>query len=91
MLNHTKPVAYYQTYLPFRGFDIHSVPAMLQASPETYAKTIQGFSAAALNASKLALASKKITEKMLTVYLAEMGRTEKLAEALDKAPLQTLA
>ncbi len=91
MLNHTKPVAYYQTYLPFRGFDIHSVPAMLQASPETYAKTIQGFSAAALNASKLALASKKITEKMLTVYLAEMGRTEKLAEALDKAPPQTLA
>lgn len=91
MLNRTKPVAYYQTYLPFRGFDIHSVPAMLQASPETYAKTIQGFSAAALNAGKLALASKKITEKMLAAYLAEMGRTDKLTEALEKAPPQTLA
>lgn len=90
VLGKMQPVAYYKTYLPFEGVDIHSIPAMEQASPEQYAKAIDAFTSAVLNVGKKALAAQKITEAVLTSYLAEMGRRDMFSQALKEAPATTL-
>ena len=86
----TQPVAYYKTYLPLQELNITAIPSMALASVEVYTAAIDTFASAAVNAGVQALSSKKITEKVLTVYLAEMGRRGKFADAIEKAPAQTL-
>ena len=91
VLAKTQPVAYYKTYLPLEELDINTIPSMAQASIESYTAALNTFSSAVLHAGTQALSSKKITEKTLTAYLAEMGKRGKFADAIKNAPAQTLA
>jgi len=90
VLGKTQPIAYYKTYLPLRELDIATIPSMAQASVEAYTAAVDTFASATINMGTQALSSKKITEKGLTAYIAEMGRRGQFAEAVKKAPAQTL-
>ncbi|MEL3905441.1 MAG: hypothetical protein P1P65_00175 [Treponema sp.] len=91
VLGKMQPVAYYKTYLPFQGLDITAIPAMAEASAETYSQMVERFTAAVINAGKQALSSKKINEKMIAAYMAEMGRQNMFSAALEAVPAKLLA
>ena len=91
VLERAQPVAYYKTYLPLRELDIAAIPSMTQASDRAYEAALNTFSAAVLATATQALSSKKITEKTLTAYVAEMGQRGQFSEAVERAPAQTLA
>ena len=91
VLERAQPVAYYKTYLPLQELDIAAIPSMTQASDRAYEAALNTFTAAVLATATQALSSKKITEKTLTAYVAEMGQRGRFAEAIEKAPTQTLA
>mgnify|MGYP000951006081 FL=1 len=90
VLAKTQPIAYYKTYLPLEELDITTIPTMPLASAESYTAAINTFSAAVLHAGTQALSAKRITEKTLTAYIAEMGQRGRFAGALENAPAQTL-
>ena len=91
VLAKTQPLAYYKTYLPLEELDITTIPSMVQSSVESYTAALNTFSAAVIHAGSQALSTKKITEKTLTAYIAEMGQRNKFADAIENAPAQTLA
>ena len=91
VLAKTQPIAYYKTYLPLEELDITTIPTMPLASVESYTAAINTFSAAVLHAGTQALSAKRITEKTLTAYIAEMGQRGRFAGAIESAPAQTLA
>ena len=90
VLAKTQPIAYYKTYLPLEELDITTIPTMPLASAESYTAAINTFSAAVLHAGTQALSAKRVTEKTLTAYIAEMGQRGRFAGALENAPAQTL-
>ena len=91
VLAKTQPIAYYKTYLPLEELDITTIPTMPLASAESYTAAINTFSAAVLHAGTQALSAKRITEKTMTAYIAEMGQRGRFAGAIESAPAQTLA
>ena len=86
-----QPIASYKTYLPLEELDITTISSMVQASEEAYTAALNAFSSAVIHASTQALSSKRITEKTLTAYIAEMGHRGRFARAMENAPTQTLA
>ena len=64
---------------------------MVQASAESYTAALNSFSSAVVHAGTQALSSKRITEKTLIAYIAEMGQRGKFAGTMETAPAQTLA
>ena len=91
VLAKTQPIASYKTYLPLEELDITTIPSMVQASAESYTAALNTFSSAVIHAGTQALSAKRITEKTLTAYIAEMGQRGKFAGAMETAPAQTLA
>lgn len=91
VLSKAQPVAYYKTYLPLQELDINTIPSMAQASAEAYTEALHTFAAAVINTENQALSAKKATESGLTAYIAAMGQLGNFAEAIEKAPAQTLA
>ena len=75
-----QPFASYKTYLPLEELDITS-----------YTAALNSFSSAVVHAGTQALSSKRITEKTLIAYIAEMGQRGKFAGTMETAPAQTLA
>ena len=90
VLAKAQPIAYYKTYLPLEELDITTIPTMAQASVEAYTAAMNTFSAAVLHAGTQALSARKITEKTVTSYIAEMGQRGRFAAAIENAPAQTL-
>lgn len=86
-----QPIASYKTYLPLEELDITTIPSMVQASVESHTAALNTFSSAVIHASTQALTAKRITEKTLTAYIAEMGQRGRFADAIESAPAQTLA
>ena len=86
-----QPFASYKTYLPLEELDITTIPSMVQASAESYTAALNSFSSAVVHAGTQALSSKRITEKTLIAYIAEMGQRGKFAGTMETAPAQTLA
>ena len=64
---------------------------MVQASVESYTAALNTFSSAVIHAGMQALSNKKISEKMLTAYIAELGQHGRFTDAIENAPAQTLA
>lgn len=91
VLANTQPIASYKTYLPLEELDITTIPSMVQASVESYTAALNTFSSAVIHAGMQALSNKKISEKMLTAYIAEMGQHGRFTDAIENAPAQTLA
>ena len=91
VLAKVQPIASYKTYLPLEELDITTIPSMVQASVESHTAALNTFSSAVIHASTQALAAKRITEKTLTAYIAEMGQRGRFAGAMETAPAQTLA
>ena len=90
VLAKTQPLASYKTYLPLKELDITTIPSMIQASVESYTAALNTFSSAVIHAGTQALSSKRITEKTLTAYIAEMGQRGRFSSAIENAPAQTL-
>ncbi len=90
ILTKIQPLAYYKTYLPQQELDIDTIPSMVLASAENYAAALDAFASAVIHAGSQALSTKKLTEQMLTAYVAEMGHRSAFTEALESAPMQTL-
>ena len=86
-----QPFASYKTYLPLEELDITTIPSMVQASAESYTAALNSFSSAVVHAGTQGLSSKRITEKTLIAYIAEMGQRGKFAGTMETAPAQTLA
>lgn len=86
-----QPFASYKTYLPLEELDITTIPSMVQASMESYTAALNTFSLAVHHVGTQGLSSKRVTEKTLTAYIAEMGQRGKFADAMETAPAQTLA
>ena len=91
VLAQAQPIASYKTYLPLEELDITTIPSMVQASVESYTAAMNTFSAAVLYVGTQALSAKKISEKALTAYIAEMGQRNKFSDAIETAPASTLA
>ena len=91
VLAKTQPIASYKTYLPLEELDITTIPSMVQASAESYKAALNTFSSALIHTGLQEITAKRITEKTLTAYIAEMGQRGRFAGAIETAPAQTLA
>ncbi|MGP1455562.1 MAG: hypothetical protein ACTTJ7_07385 [Treponema sp.] len=90
VLEKTHAQAYYKTYLPSLALDIEAIASLPQASPAVYAKAVDSFGAAVLNAGKSFLYGEKSDKKLFAAYMAEMGRNGKLNTALEAISMQSL-
>ncbi len=90
-LSRAEPIAIYKTYISSKGLTLENLVLNPAGSLETYTKTLEDFTSAALSSFKTATAAKKYTEKLLTAYIAEMGNKGMYRAAMETVPAQTIS
>ncbi len=86
LIEESLPTVYYQTWLPAKGLNLESLVRNPAASDESYQAARDRFAAAALPVFRTTVSSGALNERIVTAYIAEMGRIGMYQTAVDAVP-----
>lgn len=86
MVEASMPTVYYQTWLPAKGLNLDALAHNPAAADDAYHAARDRFAAAALPLFRRTLTSGALNERIVTAYIAEMGRIGMYQTAVDAVP-----